>query len=449
MKIRSKIILLISGTFVSMLLLFALVVYYLSDNFVFNDFYDRLSSRTLATYEIEVKSHEEGRKIQDFKERYLEDLPLEDHRILKIVNGKIKGRSSHYPTSFIKELLQNKEAKYRKGKLFYYGKLFYGEEDIAIITTAQNSYYASYSQNLATLLIVTLVISVLLIIIASAWLSKRFLRPIEVITQNIDTISSENLHIRIEPTKEQDELGDLIEKLNGMFDRLETSFESQNNFISNASHELNTPLTSIIAESDLTLSRDRSPEEYKMALENILLEAEKLDKKTKALLFLAQTGFNGKTISMETIRVDELIFEAISTVHRLIPGAQVHFETDNLPDQLERLRMKGNPQLITLALTNVILNGCKYSGNQLVTIKLNFKKTSIEIIIKDTGIGIPEAELPFIYDPFFRASNTRAFEGYGIGLPLSRNVIRLHKGKMTVHSVENKGVTVIYELPVI
>ena len=159
-------------------------------------------------------------------------------------------------------------------------------------------------------------------------------------------------------------------------------------------------------------------------------------------MFLAQTGFDGKKMSIELLRVDELIFETLETVNRIIPGHKIRFDFESLPEDLSQLEIKGNSQLLQLALSNVLLNATKYSENQEVNIWLTYAEKAVSIKIKDRGIGIPAKELDHIYDPFFRASNTNPFEGYGIGLPLTRNIMRQHHGKIIVDSAEGEGTLV-------
>ena len=104
--------------------------------------------------------------------------------------------------------------------------------------------------------------------------------------------------------------------------------------------------------------------------------------------------------------------------------------------------------MLHLALTNIVVNGCKYSNGEPVYVALGASDTHVLIIIKDSGIGIPKNEMPYIYDPYFRASNTTDFAGYGIGLPLSRNIVLLHEGTIKVSSVENEGTTVKINIPI-
>ncbi len=451
MKIRTRIILLLSSTFVSFILIFGIVIYFLTSNYGFSDFYERLRTRANTTIRIRLEHSGDIKYLQRFKKELLVVLPEEQDFVIELLpNNQLKNQLPiAIKNSFIQKILKRKSAQTRENDVFQYG-IFYttksGKKYI-VITSARNEFYASYTEYLRGLLLVVIGVSIILIISASIWISKRLITPINKMTHDINQIGTENLHIRLNIKEgEQDEFGALVQTMNSLFDRLETSFETQKNFISNASHELNTPLTGIIGEADLMLLRDRTIDEYKSALTSILSEAEKLDKKTKALLFLAQTGYDGKKINFNLLRVDQLIFDTLETIKRIVPAGIVKFDFDSLPELSMNLKVLGNEQLLILALSNVILNGCKYSNNQLVNVWFTPSEKHLSIHIKDSGIGIPAEDMPFIYDPYFRAANTKKFEGYGIGLPLTRNIIRLHNGKLTVFSEENKGTLVTIQL---
>lgn len=452
MKIRIRIIWLLSTTFAILVLLFSAFVYVLSSNYVFNDFYDRLKTRTNTTIRIELDHRGDKEFVKEFKEEYLEKLPEEKSIIVgvdKRGNPVLNTKKAREDGSFIRKIIKHKSGQERKGNLLKYGVLYVSKEgkSYVVYTSARNMYYTKYKNYLGGLLISMFFSAVFLIVMVSLWLSKRLIKPISDLSSSVHKIGTENLHFRIENKQEGDELGELIRTMNNMLDRLETSFETQNNFISNASHELNTPLTSIIGQADLMLSKDRSTEEYRTALNHILEQAEKLNKKTKALLFLAQTGFDGKKMTIENLRMDELIFATMETVNRIIPGNKIQFDFESLPENLDALEIKGNSQLLQLALSNVLLNASKYSDNQQVRIYLTYAKEAISVHVQDNGIGIPLQDLSHIYDPFFRASNTTSFEGYGIGLPLTRNIMRQHQGKIIVHSEEEKGTLVSLVIP--
>lgn len=170
-------------------------------------------------------------------------------------------------------------------------------------------------------------------------------------------------------------------------------------------------------------------------------------KKIKALLMIAQTGFDGKIQKMDKVRMDQLLWDVIETLRRIDSRNNIYLDISMLPDNPKKLKVQGNEQLLHLAVTNIIQNGCKYSNFQQVKVSLGATDTDVYIIVKDNGIGIPQEEMNKIYDPFFRASNTKNYEGYGIGLPLARNIVRMHHGELIVSSYENQGTTVQLRFP--
>jgi signal transduction histidine kinase len=229
---------------------------------------------------------------------------------------------------------------------------------------------------------------------------------------------------------------------------LETAFETQKNFISNASHEFGTPLTSIIGEAEVMLKKERTAQEYQLALQSILSQAERINQITQSLLMLAQTGYTRNTIKFEIVRMDDLLWQVKEIMDKLNPRHRIEIDFSLLPENHKKLKVNGNRQLLTVALANIMTNACKYSNNKPVYASVASGNEQVIVVVRDLGVGIPASDLPFIYDPFFRASNTKNFDGYGIGLPLTRNIIKIHNGQMQVSSEVNKGTTVQIKLPV-
>lgn len=247
----------------------------------------------------------------------------------------------------------------------------------------------------------SIVLLVLIVLSLSVYFSKHIFKPIKEITDNVKQISTENIHLRLENNSvNNNEISELINTFNDLLSRIETAFETQKNFISNASHELGTPLTTIIGEADVALLKVRSPQEYEQSLNSILQQAERLDQITKSLLFLAQTGYKGKTIVFEMLRIDEIIWETKGLIDKLNPDNKIFVDLNLLPEDPKKLKVKGNKQLLHLAFANLLNNACKYSNNSPVTVHIASSNTQVVIIIEDLGIGIPEAEMAYIYDPF-------------------------------------------------
>ena len=153
-------------------------------------------------------------------------------------------------------------------------------------------------------------------------------------------------------------------------------------------------------------------------------------------------------MSFEIVRSDELIWQSKAIIDQLIPQNNVQLDLSLLPENPMKLKVFGNKQLLTLAFVNLLTNACKYSNNKLVSISIASTDSHVLFIIKDQGIGIPKSELSLIYDPFFRASNTHQYEGYGIGLSLTRNIIKIHNGQLQVSSVLDQGTIVQIKIPV-
>src|SRR5690606_6496328 len=203
---------------------------------------------------------------------------------------------------------------------------------------------------LRNILLIGIPLASLLALFISIMFSKKVYTPVKQITDRVKEISSENMHLRLSSSNDKDEIGELITTFNNMLDRLETAFETQNNFVSNASHELGTPLTAIIGEAELALNRPRTEEQYKQSLHVILREGERLEHITKSLLSLAQTGFDGKKQQWERVRTDELIFTVKNMIDRLNPKNQVEIDYSMLPEEEDKLCVQGNAQLLQLAL---------------------------------------------------------------------------------------------------
>ena len=451
---QTKTMLLLMLVFSVIILLFSGLVYFSIVNFSHQRFYELLKIRATTLVQIEKSkleiSNSTNKKINTLNQA--EALPLEKDYVFKIPqdsNYRKISHQIHIPESFFKSIVKNGEANYKDKDDYYIGQSFRSQnKDYIAIASAKNHYLVYYLAYLKRTLITCMILALFFSMIFSFYLAKTLFKPILKITDKVKEISSENLHLRLEPQPGNKELNELEDTFNGMLNRIETSFETQNHLIGNVSHELRTPLTSIMGEADVALSMKRTEEHYQETLQIILDEAEKLDKKIKALLMIAQTGFDGKIQKMDKVRMDQLLWDVIETATRINSKNNVFMDISMLPDNPKKLKVQGNEQLLHLAMANIINNACKYSNFQQVKVSLGATDTHVYIIVKDNGIGIPDSEFTKIYDPFFRASNTKNYEGYGIGLPLARNIIRIHNGELIINSKENVGTTVQISFPI-
>jgi signal transduction histidine kinase len=428
-------------------------VYYFLSNYSYADFYKRLEASVSVAEKRHFESNQKyAQVLKNIKEEHLELLSDEKEYILYCPNAtaiKKLAKTNSLPIKLLNLVYTQQFANFQKDDIFYYGKKRETPKGFYfVIVSAKNYYNSHHLILLKKVLFVGGFISILLIIYLTYLFSKRFFDPIDKIITKVNSISTDNIHLRLDDIKNTDEIKRLTTTFNNLLNRIEIAFETNKNFISNASHEFGTPLTAIIGEADVTLLKDRTPEEYKEALQKILKQSERLNKISQSLLFLAQIGYKENKFNYTILRTDELILQANEIMNQLIPENNIKIDFELLPENPKKLKVMGNKDLLMLAITNIMTNACKYSSNKPVIVSLASTNNEIVMIFKDQGIGIPESELPFIYDPFFRASNTAAYDGYGIGLPLTQNIIKIHKGELIINSVLHKGVTVQVKLPI-
>lgn len=449
MKIQLKTTLILFSALLFIIGLFYFIISFSLSNYEYEDFYRLLEIRAKTTAKTEI---DKGGSYTDIRSEFFDQLPHERDFIFEVnpnTSFRLEADSLRIPVNFFTKIILEGKARFNKDSFFYSGIKYTQDEKIFIvIASAENYFDYHHTIYLKNATFFALISSLIFSIVISIFLSKYIFKPLTKITEQVKQISSEHLHLRLELKNNNDEMDHLAATFNDMLNRIETAFESQNNFISNASHELRTPLTSIIGFADVSLSKERAVEDYIETIKIILEEAEKLDRKTKALLFLAQTGFNGKSMKFKLVRMDQLLWDVKETVEKINPESQIFIDTSLMPENPKKLKIQGNEQLLHLAFSNIVSNGCKYSDYKTVTVSIGVSDKHIIIVVTDQGIGIPSNEMPYIYDPFFRASNTKNYEGYGIGLPLTRNIIKIHQGQILVSSEENQGTIVQIKLPI-
>ncbi|MEN0053711.1 MAG: HAMP domain-containing sensor histidine kinase [Mucilaginibacter sp.] len=451
MKIQSKITLLFLLLSGAILILLNITVFYLVYRFGFDDFFKRLEARVNISAEVNIFPSAKSGAYQEMRNKYLERLEAEQAYLFNIdtinrvhIKGNIDVKSG-----FIQNILRNGRARYKLDNTFYAGRQFNkGTEKYIVIVSASDPAGFQELKDLQEILIYGFLAAMVLVYFVGKIFSFYTFQPIRRIISNVKNITANNLHFRLDELTGKDEVAELSYTFNDMLNRLETAFETQNNFVSNASHELRTPLTIISTEAELALSKDNVSAEQREVFNTIYSESEKLGQILSSLLSLAQTGFDGKKQRWESIRIDELVMVASESVKKIKPDSNIEIDLDTMPADERLLYVSGNSNLLKLAITNIISNACKYSDNRMVKIRMMAENNKVIVSVADQGIGIPQTELQHIFEPFFRASNTHSYEGHGVGLPLTLNIIRLHKGSIGIRSEVGSGTEIKVFLPV-
>ncbi|MEO8174974.1 MAG: histidine kinase dimerization/phospho-acceptor domain-containing protein [Sediminibacterium sp.] len=317
---------------------------------------------------------------------------------------------------------------------------------LIIITSAINQNSINNLRELRKSLFSAFIVATILSLLVGWFFSRRLLRPIEEIATTVDNISANNIEKRLPEFPVNDEWNKLSVTFNNLLHRLQESFEIQGRFISNASHELSTPLTSVINQIDVTLQKSRTNEEYLEILQSVQSDAQHMTDLTQQLLVLARTS-RGGALQTTAIRVDEIIMELPSLLKKISTeySAQVFF--DELPDNEDLSTVDGNYELLLSAFQNIAENGCKYSPDHTVNISLSFIDARIIVLFTNKSEAGNTIEMEKIFQPFQRGINAMGAPGYGLGLSLTRRIILVHRGEIKAELNEDDQMVVSVILP--
>jgi len=223
--------------------------------------------------------------------------------------------------------------------------------------------------------------------------------------------------------------------------------EQQKQFVSDASHEMRTPLSIISGEIEVTLNKKRTAGDYKKTLQSTKEETDRLSRLVENLLFLAREDQGKLKIHTDQVDIVDLVSGVLASFKSKIAEKQLKVDF-NLPQ--ENITVLGEDSLLYQLFANLIENAIRYTpkGGQ---IKISFikKGDKITIQIKDTGIGIAESSLIKIFDRFYRVDDSRSVtKGYGLGLAISKAIVDRYSGRLLVSSTENKGSTFTVEFSI-
>jgi signal transduction histidine kinase len=243
----------------------------------------------------------------------------------------------------------------------------------------------------------------------------------------------------------RNEVGQLIVAFNDTLERLEKLFSSQRRFLADVSHELRTPLTVIKGEVGLMRLTGEVEEE---SLRSIELEVDRLTRLVGDLLLLAQAETGQLPLSVGPVELDTLLLEATQQM-RTLAGERISIQID----EIDQVLMIGDQDRLKQVIVNLVANAIQYtpSGGK-VNIALRKDNHQALLTVKDTGPGIPAADLPHIFERFYRAERSRKRSensGFGLGLSIASWIVRRHGGTIEVESQEGKGTTFIVRLPLV
>jgi heavy metal sensor kinase len=300
----------------------------------------------------------------------------------------------------------------------------------------------NYRENIIAIIPIVLILSLGCGLLVSRK-PHEILRSIVATTQNI---SSQNLEERLPVPKTSDETKDLITSINSMMDRLEKSFDEIKQFTSDVSHELRTPLFSLKGEIEVALSKSRSNEEYKKALEESFERVNLLIKMINDLFLISRFELKRVDLDLLQLNLNGILKDLYDFFLPIAQEKKLNFTIE----KSENIFVNADKTRIYQLFSNLIENAIKFTPeNGSVRLSLISKNKSAQFTIKDNGVGIPEADIPYIFNRFYQADKARSgpSRGTGLGLNICKKIVESHGGSISVILNEDKGVTFTVILP--
>ncbi len=328
----------------------------------------------------------------------------------------------------------------RKSKVEYGGKLYF----VDVFRTNEREH------NILKGFGIVFIIANILGIIASfgigRFISKKILNPVSEVTKAAERISINDLSQRINVPASNDEISNLASTFNDMIERLEISFDKQRQFISNASHELKTPISVIQGYASLIDRWGKSdPEILQESIDSIKDETEYMSNLIKKLLFLAKNELNQINEQKNKLSLNNVVSEVVKETSVLDIKGKIDFV------EKEDVFILGDFNLIKQLLWIFFENAVKYSDKDFIKIIFEVSSDDVFAVLKisDNGIGIAKDDINHIFDRFFRVdkSHNSSIPGNGLGLSIAEMIIRQHKGKIEVLSEIGKGTEFIIKFP--
>jgi heavy metal sensor kinase len=284
--------------------------------------------------------------------------------------------------------------------------------------------------------------------LAGAWfLAGRALSPITRINETAKRMADGDLAARVAVERTDTELGQVAEALNLAFDRLRESVDRQRRFTADASHELRTPVTTIMAELEWALLRDRPSADYRESLETCHRAGTRMQSMVEALLTLARADSGQLPVRRGLVRLDALADDVIDALRPVARQRAVTLGSKATP-----LLVAGDKDRLRDLISNLLFNAISYNvTNGVVSLAIDREGSFVVLRVRNTGAPIPSKELPHVFDRFYRGEHAREREpgGVGLGLALAQWITSVHGGKISCTSDSTRGTEFVVRLPAV
>lgn len=437
------------------MLAFSIVIYTLSSDYREDEFYGRLRDKALTTARLLYEANQRlTPQTMQLVEEEGKSALFDEHVTVYESTGKLIYNNSNnieaFSQAFYQRLLNEKDKEIRfqrDDREFLYILHNEPKASLVVVVSAIDTYGFSKIRFLTGILSLGW-LGAVVVAIAAGWVfSGNALAPIADVISQVDRIDPVNLQGKVVAGQERDEIAQLAKTFNRMLVRIRRSFEAQRGFVTNASHELRTPLTVMKGQIQVALLQNRNEDEYRSLLQSLGDDVTNMTGLANDLLELAQASADVSSLQFEPARVDEILLQAEADLRKKHPNYRVAVNYAGAPEEEEAYNLLVNERLLKNAFYNLMENACKFSSDNAVRVTMHISELEIQLDFSDNGPGIRPEDIPHIFEPFFRAEDSRKLPGHGIGLPLVKRILDLHQGVVTVTSQVNQGTTFSVTMP--
>lgn len=298
---------------------------------------------------------------------------------------------------------------------------------------------------LLAIIVVSLPMVVALLVVGGYLITRRWLKPLELMVRQAEGITADNLGQRLPAADADDELGRMAAAFNRTLARLEDSFRTLDRFVADASHELRTPLTTLRSVGEVGLRRGRTVEEYREIIGSMLEEAQRLHRLVERLLELASVEGGGRSAHVERLQLDEFVAACVAEI-----GILAEYKNQQLIVTRSECWAAADPVLLRQAFQNLVDNAMKYSPvGATIRVEVRREAGECRVAVLDEGPGIPLEHLARLADRFYRVddSRVRGRGGFGLGLAITKAYLRTMGGRLEVSQPGPTGACFTLVLP--
>ncbi|UUW07392.1 HAMP domain-containing histidine kinase [Flavobacterium plurextorum] len=436
MTLKNRISLLVSLLFTILFGLASTVIFVLYSNFRKEEFRDRLEIKALSNIKLLVNVKEVDDQLlkmidQNSINKLYDEKTLVFDSQFKLIYSSIDDAKINWSVDDLKYLKKHKTFFKQQGDYEVYG-VFYDtkDKDFYALISATDDYGKRKLLFLRYTLVISYIFFTCLCWVLTSFMVKKAMNPLGLFHQKIKNINENNLDTRIKSKSNKNEIDLIANEFNFMMDRIEVSYQKQKEFTAHASHELRTPLSRITSQIENVVADPKTTPENKSFLKTILSDVNQLTELITSLLTLSKIDVKNQENS-ETHRLDEILFSAIENLNKSFPDFVILFEMEESENLDSALEIKGNKNLLEIAISNVLKNACVYSDNKQAKVKISTENDSLVISISNTGKTLTENEQKNLFQPFMRGENSKGTTGFGLGLRIVNRILNLHQSSIT------------------